>query len=721
MPGASGEQDDAARVPREVAEHALQQTRARARARRRGVVAARGSRSLARRSREARTGSSLPFTATSIGSPRSKRCSSRRAVTCPTRIVPGLGGRLQSGGDVRRVAERDGLRVGASHEPDRCRAAVHSHSNGEAGDPPGGLDVARVSAHDLEDAKRRAGRALGVVLVRGRDAEVRADPVSLVGLHGAAVLVDRAAHHRHALADEHLRLVGLEPFAERGRADDVGEEHGDRAGARLPSAVGEPRRRAASVAATCSRSTAAAGASARDGAERVVLPQDRLLELPQLRGGLEAELVVEELSERPIRLEGVRMTTGAVERHHEQCAKALVERVEIDERLQLADRFGLAPHREHGLEASLERLESQALQPSDLRMCERLRGEVGERGAAPESERLGQARLGLGERLGREVRTSRRRGVARTRRRRRRLRRRGGCSRVAPWRARRRRRGADGASRRRPGRCSPRTRAGHPPRARRRAGRGARRDCARAGAGRARRAASARRARARGRHRGPAAVRARGTRSTASSLGDATTVDRSQAVLKPGAKWTFSGACDNGRHRQTTRRRGRWTSIRGRGTRSRGFATRSVCSVPATRCGLEEVRKRGDRRRRSRRSRRVVARLAAEARAGRGSGLGQGSAGREGSGAADHREREELRPGPPGALPRPRRRGGGRRRSAARHAPVLLRRLPTVRSECLGDHTPPATDVGMSALRDHRYVKGEDHEISHHEAQASCS
>ena len=231
-----------------------------------------------------------------------------------------------------------------------------------------------------------------------RDAEVRADAVSLVGLDDAAVLLDRAAHHGHALADEHLRLVRLEPFAERGRADDVGEEHGDRAALvlHLPHRSRGRRTFGRSVLWIEGRNRY----GRRYGAERVVLPQDRLLELPQLSGGLEAELVVEELSERPIRVEGVRMTTGAVERHHEQCSKALVERMEIDESLQLADRFGLAPHREHGLEASLERLESQALQPSDLRTCERLRGEVGERGAAPESKRLGQARLGLGERLG---------------------------------------------------------------------------------------------------------------------------------------------------------------------------------------------------------------------------------------------------------------------------------------------------------------------------------
>ena len=95
----------------------------------------------------------------------------------------------------------------------------------------------------------------------------------------------------------------------------------------------------------------------RNGAERVVLSQDRLLQLSKLRVGLETELLVEELSERAIGLEGVGMATRAVERHHELSSKPLVERVKSDERLDLPDRLGLASDREHGLEARLERLE----------------------------------------------------------------------------------------------------------------------------------------------------------------------------------------------------------------------------------------------------------------------------------------------------------------------------------------------------------------------------
>ena len=54
---------------------------------------------------------------------------------------PGLGRGLQPRCDIRRVAERDDLRVGATDEPDRGRPAVDADPHGEARDSPGRLDV----------------------------------------------------------------------------------------------------------------------------------------------------------------------------------------------------------------------------------------------------------------------------------------------------------------------------------------------------------------------------------------------------------------------------------------------------------------------------------------------------------------------------------------------------------------------------------------------------
>lgn len=95
---------------------------------------------------------------------------------------PRVGQRLETRGDVRRVPESDRPGIGGAHEADG------------------------------------------------------------VGLDGAAVLLHRHAHHRHALADERLHFVRGEPLPERSRADDVGEEHGDRAQLVAGASLGHEQR-----------------------------------------------------------------------------------------------------------------------------------------------------------------------------------------------------------------------------------------------------------------------------------------------------------------------------------------------------------------------------------------------------------------------------------------------------------------------------------------------
>ena len=132
---------------------------------------------------------------------------------------------LQSRCDVGRVSERDGLVIHGAHDADRGRAGVDADADVESLDPPRLLDLARVLPHDVHDPQRRAGGPLGVVLVSGRNAEVRADAVAHVRLHRPAVLVHGAAHLVHAFADQRLRLLRRQLLGERGRPDDVGEEH----------------------------------------------------------------------------------------------------------------------------------------------------------------------------------------------------------------------------------------------------------------------------------------------------------------------------------------------------------------------------------------------------------------------------------------------------------------------------------------------------------------
>ena len=64
-----------------------------------------------------------------------------------------------------------------------------------------------------------------------------------------------------------------------------------------------------------------------------------------------------------------------------------------DERLQLGDHLGVPAGLEVGVDRHLGGAQPQVLEPADLRGGERLVGDVGERVAAPQRERLARATL----------------------------------------------------------------------------------------------------------------------------------------------------------------------------------------------------------------------------------------------------------------------------------------------------------------------------------------
>ena len=69
------------------------------------------------------------------------------------------------------------------------------------------------------------------------------------------------------------------------------------------------------------------------------------------------------------------------------------------ERPEPADPLRVVSDRELGLDVLLQRREAKLLEPADLRLRERLVGDVGERAAAPLVERHGEFANGLDERL----------------------------------------------------------------------------------------------------------------------------------------------------------------------------------------------------------------------------------------------------------------------------------------------------------------------------------
>src|SRR6185369_10076451 len=107
-----------------------------------------------------------------------------------------------------------------------------------------------------------------------------------------------------------------------------------------------------------------------------VLPQHRLLQLPQLRAGLDAELVHVQLARLAVELERVGLPPGAVQREHQERAWTLTQRLARDQLLELRnDRLARLDRR---VEPVFVRLHPQLLE-----MC----GD-GLRRSAPERKRF---------------------------------------------------------------------------------------------------------------------------------------------------------------------------------------------------------------------------------------------------------------------------------------------------------------------------------------------
>jgi hypothetical protein len=122
--------------------------------------------------------------------------------------------------------------------------------------------------------------------------------------------------------------------------------------------------------------------------ERGVLAEHRGFEVAQLLPGLHAELLHEVPASRPVRREGVRLTSRAVQRKHELPPERLPERVLRDERLQLADEARVATKSEVSLDSKLQCGEPEVVEARGRDVRERFSLNACEHGAAPERERL---------------------------------------------------------------------------------------------------------------------------------------------------------------------------------------------------------------------------------------------------------------------------------------------------------------------------------------------
>ena len=188
-------------------------------------------------------------------------------------------------------------------------------------------------------------------------------------LHGAAGCFDLGQRLAVDLGERRLDALGI--FFQFVRHPQVGEEDGDQL-------AFQRRRRAPARTSVCRR------------VEVVVLVEDRLLETLQAGARLDAELLDENQACVPVGLERLRPSTRAVEREHELPTESLPEGVLGDERLEFPDKLGVTPEREVGLDSLFHRCRTQAFEPPDLGLGERLERELGERGSTPEAERIVQ-------------------------------------------------------------------------------------------------------------------------------------------------------------------------------------------------------------------------------------------------------------------------------------------------------------------------------------------
>ncbi len=134
--------------------------------------------------------------------------------------------------------------------------------------------------------------------------------------------------------------------------------------------------------------------------QRQVLAQDRVVQAPQLRRLLDADLLDQRLPGVAIGLKRVDLTPAPVEREHLPRVQPLTLRVLGQQRVDLADDLVMPARGQIRVDRQLRGGQAQLLEPTDLRGRERLVRHVCQRNTAKQRQRLarrpvrGLARLG---------------------------------------------------------------------------------------------------------------------------------------------------------------------------------------------------------------------------------------------------------------------------------------------------------------------------------------
>jgi hypothetical protein len=118
------------------------------------------------------------------------------------------------------------------------------------------------------------------------------------------------------------------------------------------------------------------------------------VQLAEPTAGLDAELLHQHGARRPIGLERFGLAARAIQRQHQLAVQALAQRVRGGQALELGDDLVVPAECQVGLDSALERRQARLLEAGDLGLGERLVGQVGERGAAPQRQGIPQQRGG---------------------------------------------------------------------------------------------------------------------------------------------------------------------------------------------------------------------------------------------------------------------------------------------------------------------------------------
>ena len=117
------------------------------------------------------------------------------------------------------------------------------------------------------------------------------------------------------------------------------------------------------------------------------------MQLAKGPAGLDSELVDELAASGLIRLERLRLSSGAVERQHELAAEMFTEGVLANEHVQLTHEVGVEAGSEVSLDALLQTGQPKLVEPFDLDLREALECELGQRRTPPQCKCISQSSL----------------------------------------------------------------------------------------------------------------------------------------------------------------------------------------------------------------------------------------------------------------------------------------------------------------------------------------